>query len=583
MISACIIAKNEEDYLPRLLDSIREEIDQIVVVDTGSTSASALMYRRYQQELGEKFILGSWQWNNDFAAARNHAASLSTQPWQMWLDADMYFAPGEINKIKALIATLPDAIDGVGLKIIDAQFVLNSVRVLRQGCRFVGKVHENPDVKQSIQTPFTIYHDRVEPDRTVKDRLYEQLLTEELNENPDSIHALSYLRDLALNRKEWAKVNAYCRRIIGLKPDEYLSYYHLAVMEMESRNNGSSLDWAFKALQYGSLDPRVYLLIADLYDEAGKKVEAMAFYKHILNLNDEAKVLSTNYAIDEDNYHVIPYTNMAKIYLDIGNKQKAVECYRRAIESNPNTPHFSTIEKNIVITEGGIRNLPKTRYQAAPEICVIIPTMAKKPDYLTYTLRQLSANSLIGDIILICNHGEPIVFDGMSDKIRQLVQTENIGVNPAWNLGMTLCRSPYYLLLNDDVLCQSSIIDSCYNVLRSDNSVGQVVVETLQALPSPNAPITPVDMYIYYQLYRYRPYGWFMLGKSKDWRAIPETMKIFYGDNYIQHGLVQQGYNIAKLVSATISHDTSSTVRALQLNTALQMQQERYFYEQAVA
>ncbi|WP_299641803.1 glycosyltransferase, partial [Devosia sp.] len=64
-ISACLIVKNEQPFLDGCLLSLGGLVDEIVVVDTGSTDTSIGIARRH----GARVI--EWAWRSDFAAARN--------------------------------------------------------------------------------------------------------------------------------------------------------------------------------------------------------------------------------------------------------------------------------------------------------------------------------------------------------------------------------------------------------------------------------------------------------------------------------------------------------------------------------
>lgn len=81
-ISACLIVKNEERRLPRALLSLRGLVDEIIVVDTGSTDRT----RQIAEALGARVF--AIDWNDDFAAARNVGLAHAGGDWILILDAD---------------------------------------------------------------------------------------------------------------------------------------------------------------------------------------------------------------------------------------------------------------------------------------------------------------------------------------------------------------------------------------------------------------------------------------------------------------------------------------------------------------
>ena len=64
-VSLCMIVKNEEDVLERCLDSISHLVDEIVIVDTGSTDRTKEIAARFTD------LIFDFPWQDDFAAARN--------------------------------------------------------------------------------------------------------------------------------------------------------------------------------------------------------------------------------------------------------------------------------------------------------------------------------------------------------------------------------------------------------------------------------------------------------------------------------------------------------------------------------
>ena len=81
-ISACMIVKNEADNLAKTLPSLSQVVDEIIVVDTGSTDETVAVAEKY----GAKVL--HFTWCDDFSAARNYSLRYATGDWVMWTDAD---------------------------------------------------------------------------------------------------------------------------------------------------------------------------------------------------------------------------------------------------------------------------------------------------------------------------------------------------------------------------------------------------------------------------------------------------------------------------------------------------------------
>ncbi|MBR4760113.1 MAG: glycosyltransferase family 2 protein [Lachnospiraceae bacterium] len=81
-ISCCMIVKNEEKVLARCLDSIADLMDEIVIVDTGSTDGTKAVAARYTDKIYD------FEWNGSFADARNYSFSKATAQYIYCADAD---------------------------------------------------------------------------------------------------------------------------------------------------------------------------------------------------------------------------------------------------------------------------------------------------------------------------------------------------------------------------------------------------------------------------------------------------------------------------------------------------------------
>ncbi len=97
-LSFCIIVKNEEAALPQCLDSVRQVVDEMIVVDTGSTDRTRAIAASYGARVYE------FAWCNDFAAARNASLSYAQGDWVLVLDADETLVPDIVPTIQQLIS-----------------------------------------------------------------------------------------------------------------------------------------------------------------------------------------------------------------------------------------------------------------------------------------------------------------------------------------------------------------------------------------------------------------------------------------------------------------------------------------------
>lgn len=81
-ISLCMIVKNEERVLGRCLECLKELMDEMIIVDTGSTDSTKEIAKKYTDKVYD------YQWNGDFSAARNFSFSKASMEYIYVADAD---------------------------------------------------------------------------------------------------------------------------------------------------------------------------------------------------------------------------------------------------------------------------------------------------------------------------------------------------------------------------------------------------------------------------------------------------------------------------------------------------------------
>lgn len=113
--SLCMIVKNEEAVLRECLDSIKELMDEIIIVDTGSTDGTKEIAAEYTPYVYD------YQWTDDFAAARNFAFSKATGDYIYSADADEYLDEENRVKFKALKKVLMPEVEIVQMIYVTEQ------------------------------------------------------------------------------------------------------------------------------------------------------------------------------------------------------------------------------------------------------------------------------------------------------------------------------------------------------------------------------------------------------------------------------------------------------------------------------
>lgn len=143
-MSLCMIVRDEEEMLPRCLEAVKDGVDEIIIVDTGSRDRTVEIARSY----GATVLFHEWTGN--FSEARNIGLDAATGDWLLWLDADEVFVGDDALRLRALCGKtwrecyridithhLGDADDG-------DRAMHSSWRICRNRpeYRFQGRIHE---------------------------------------------------------------------------------------------------------------------------------------------------------------------------------------------------------------------------------------------------------------------------------------------------------------------------------------------------------------------------------------------------------------------------------------------------------
>lgn len=127
-ISLCMIVKNEEAVLARCLDSIADLMDEIIIVDTGSTDGTKDIAYRYTSRVYD------FKWNSDFSAARNFSFSKASKDYIYTADADEMLDAENHERFLRLKTVLLPEIEIVQMRYVtktEFDTVLNAQKELR--------------------------------------------------------------------------------------------------------------------------------------------------------------------------------------------------------------------------------------------------------------------------------------------------------------------------------------------------------------------------------------------------------------------------------------------------------------------
>ena len=259
-VSLCMIVKNEESLLPQCFDSVKGWVDEIIVVDTGSTDKTIEIAERHDA------VIYHHPWENDFSKHRNQSLGYATGDWILILDADEKIENGHGDRIKKLLAGCPEDITKIYLIVKDIQknqtaMVSQSIRLFRNniGIHYQGIVHNKiiaPSGK-SIKSDIVLYHygyGLCEEDMDRKFHRTHSLLLNQLEENPNDLFALYNMATELQNRAPQKSIDYGVRLLSLLKqknkvPVFYVNiFYVLAVAYVQLKAIDKAIDICLEAI-----------------------------------------------------------------------------------------------------------------------------------------------------------------------------------------------------------------------------------------------------------------------------------------------------------------------------------------------
>ncbi len=281
-ISLCIITKNEEKYLEQCLNSIKDIVDEIIVVDTGSTDKTIEIAKKYKAKIFH------FNWIDDFSAARNESLKHAAKDWILVLDADEVVEKEDLSKIKN---TIENPEDFVGFQLEQRSYLNNF---------FEGAVKNKSDFELAGNYPFYIPHFLV--------RLFKNKLGIYFKHK---IHELAEDSIIEKNLK-YKKIDVVLHHFGSLKDEktvkEKAGQYSKIIVKQLQENPESA--------RYNYQAGRMYLGIND--------------FSSALRHFEKAAKLNPNY--------ILVFSEIAKIYLQMNDKNRAIEYLKKSVKYNPGNP-----------------------------------------------------------------------------------------------------------------------------------------------------------------------------------------------------------------------------------------------------
>lgn len=336
-LSLCMIVKNEEKVIGRCLDSISDIVDEIIIVDTGSTDKTKSIVSQYTDKIYD------FEWVNDFAKARNYSFSKATKEYVFWLDADDVVLEEDRKKL----IKLKEGMDGT----VDVYTMIYNYSQDENGMPLIIQRRERIVKRENNYQWLSPIHEVIVPSGNIVDT--DIVITHEKHEIKDVNRNLKIFEEMIKNHVKFDDRQEYCyaKELYFLQHipeaieqyNKFISKYikeydkrkdllYSALIELSDcykRTGDEEKEWETLLLILKNQIPQKDCLnrIADIFFRKKKWEEAIFWYKKALEIEDTADSSYSNY-----------YSNICigVCYYWIGHIKKAYEYNEKAGETNKN-------------------------------------------------------------------------------------------------------------------------------------------------------------------------------------------------------------------------------------------------------
>lgn len=325
-LSLCMIVKNEHDTLARCLDSVKDIVDEIIIVDTGSTDDTKNIASKYTDNVY------NFKWCYDFAKARNFSFSKATKDYIMWLDADDVILEEDREKLKILKKILTPDIDMVFFKynlnldengIPSLSFYRERIVKRSKGYKWISPIHEViPRSGKVLKEDIAITHKKLHPSDPKRNiTIFEKMIENGIK--LDTRQTFYYARELMYAKrynesiKEYenllASDDAWVENKISACLDLYYIYSALD-------NENLALTSLLKSFEYDKPRAEVCCKLGQHF--ISKQNYNLAIYWLKEALNNKYDISSGGF-FTKDYYDFVPYIELCVCYYYLGDIELA--------------------------------------------------------------------------------------------------------------------------------------------------------------------------------------------------------------------------------------------------------------------
>jgi len=317
-----MITKNEEKYLEQCLNSIKDIVNEIIIIDTGSIDKTKDIVKKFNAKIFD------FKWSDDFSEARNESLKHATKDWILVLDADEIIEKDGLEKIREAIEN-NGTLSGFQLEqrsylenyfegayenkssleqVMKYPFYISNflARLFKNklGIHFKHRVHELAEDSMNEQklkfrkADIVIHHFGTLKERGLissKVDMYSKMILHQLEEHPDNPRYAYQAARMYLGGNDLPNALKFFERTAEINPHYKLVFSEIAKIHMRMNDKNKIIENFMKSMKYNPDNPSPANNLAVVYMSDGKFKEAKEILEKQLRKNPDSPALKYNY------------------------------------------------------------------------------------------------------------------------------------------------------------------------------------------------------------------------------------------------------------------------------------------------
>ena len=336
-ISLCMIVKDEEDALSYCLYTVKDIVDEIIIVDMYSSDKTKETARKFTDKVYD------FKYEDDYSKVRNFSFSKATKDYILWLDPHDILLDNDRLKLMQLKKNLNDNVDIVIMRYNYGKDEKSSVQLSFTRERLV-KRKNNYQWKDSVYEYIEIFGNIVYEDIIVSHRKINHLGNKQMmiykdeiiNENKSLPTGNFYFaRELFYHGEYAGAINQFedfLAKDSGYIKDKINASIMLAKCYKLSHNYKKAIEKLVRTFELNFPSPEACCELGYCFKENREYKKAIQWFKIASSIEKAGDYLS----VEADYYEFIPYVELSECYFSLKNIGMAKFYYNKAKRLKPN-------------------------------------------------------------------------------------------------------------------------------------------------------------------------------------------------------------------------------------------------------